>query len=97
MTLPLGIVPAEPTERRVYAAAKRFGSLLPPEGGVPRGSVKMRPRLGADIALNSGRSVVVVSVHRGWFCAVLTGLGNYRTVNPEHCPGCLAAAFQFFI
>jgi hypothetical protein len=31
----LEVAPAEVTERRVYAAAAPFVTLLPPEGGVP--------------------------------------------------------------
>jgi hypothetical protein len=31
----------EVSERRVYAAAARFVTMLPPEGGVPGGSVKL--------------------------------------------------------
>jgi hypothetical protein len=35
LTLPPKVAPAEVSERRVYAAAARFVTLLPPEDGVP--------------------------------------------------------------
>src|SRR5450631_3516595 len=35
LILPPKVAPAEMSERRVYAAAARFVTLLPPEGGVP--------------------------------------------------------------
>ena len=41
LTLTPIVEPAKASERRVHAAAARFASLLPREGSVPGGSVKM--------------------------------------------------------
>jgi hypothetical protein len=39
----LQVAPVAVPERRVYAAAARFVTLLPPEGGIPGGSVQVAP------------------------------------------------------